>query len=144
YSPYSWTVPGCADGWFELHAKYGKLPMSRVLAPAIRYAEEGFPLSPVIAGDWGRSVKVFKDKPGFAEVFMPGGRAPREGELFKNPALARTLRLVAQKGRDPWYRGPVAEAIVRFSHANHGFCSVEDFARHHSPWAEPISTTCRS
>src|SRR5439155_20093634 len=124
YSPYSWTVPGCADGWFELHAKYGKLPMSRVLAPAIRYAEEGFPLSPVIAGDWGRSVKVFKDKPGFAEVFMPGGRAPREGELFKNPALARTLRLLAQKGRDGYYKGPVARAIVKFSEAHGGFFSM--------------------
>ncbi|HEY6867690.1 MAG TPA: gamma-glutamyltransferase, partial [Candidatus Eisenbacteria bacterium] len=76
YSPFSWTVPGACDGWFELHARYGKLPMSVVLAPAIRFAEEGFPLSPVIAGDWERSVRVFKDKPGFAEVFMPGGRAP--------------------------------------------------------------------
>ena len=89
YSPYSWSVPGCADGWFELHAKYGKLPLATVLAPAIHYAEHGFPLSPVIASDWARSVPRFKDKPGFAEVFMPGGRAPAEGELFRNPALRR-------------------------------------------------------
>src|SRR6266581_2998071 len=73
YTPYSWTVPGCCDGWFELHAKYGKLPMSRILAPAIRFAEEGFPLSPVIAGDWERSIRVFHGKPGFDQVFMPGG-----------------------------------------------------------------------
>jgi len=143
YSPYSWTVPGCCDGWFELHAKYGKLPMSRILAPAIRFAEEGFPLSPVIAGDWGRSTRVFKDKPGFAEVFMPGGHAPREGEIFRNPALAKTLRLLAEKGRDAYYRGPIAKALVEYSAANHGFYSLEDFARHRSTWDAPISTDYR-
>ncbi len=143
YTPYSWTVPGACDGWFELYAKYGKLPMSKVLAPAIRYAEEGFPLSPVIAGDWERSTRVFKDKPGFAGVFMPGGRAPREGERFKNPALARTLRLLADKGRDAYYQGPIAAAIVKFSKANGGFFALEDFAKHHSTWDAPISTSYR-
>jgi gamma-glutamyltranspeptidase/glutathione hydrolase len=142
-SPYSWTVPGCCDGWFELHAKYGKLPMSRILAPAIRYAEEGFPLSPVIASDWGHSVSVFKDKPGFAEVFMPGGHAPAEGEIFKNPALAKTLRLIAEKGRDAYYQGPIAEELVRYSKANGGFFAAEDFARHHSTWDEPLATDYR-
>jgi gamma-glutamyltranspeptidase / glutathione hydrolase len=147
YSPYAWTVPGACDAWFTLHAKYGKLPMATLLAPAIRYAEEGFPLSPVIASDWERSTRVFKDKPGFAEVFMPvppgGGerRAPREGEIFKNPALAKTLKLLAEKGRDGYYQGPIADAIVRFSEKHGGFFSHEDFARHHSDWVEPISTT---
>ncbi len=143
YSPYSWTVPGCADGWFELHAKYGKLPIANVLAPAIHYAEEGFPLSPVIASDWQRSTKRFADKPGFKEVFMPGGHAPREGEVFKNPALAKTLRLLAEKGRDAYYKGPIADALVRYSQANRGFFSKEDFARHHSTWDEPIQTEYR-
>jgi gamma-glutamyltranspeptidase/glutathione hydrolase len=143
YSPLSWSVPGCADGWFELHKRYGKLPMKRLLAPAIQYAEQGFPLSPVIAGDWGRSTRVFKDKPGFADVFMPGGRAPKEGERFKNPALAKTLTLLATKGRDAYYKGPIADAIVRYSEANGGFFSKEDFARHHSTWDPPISTTYR-
>ena len=143
YSPYSWTVPGCADGWFELHAKYGKLPMKQILAPAIRFAEEGFPLSPVIADDWGRSVTRFQDKPGFREVFMPGGRAPREGEIFKNPALAKTLRLLAEGGRDAYYKGPVADALVRYSQANRGFFAKEDFARHTSTWDEPISVEYR-
>jgi gamma-glutamyltranspeptidase / glutathione hydrolase len=143
YSPYSWSVPGCADGWFELHAKYGKLPMAKILAPAIRYAEEGFPLSPVIASDWDRSISRFKDKPGFAEVFMPGGRAPREGELFKNPALAKTLRLLAEKGRDAYYKGPVAQALVRYSQANGGFFALEDFAKHRSTWDAPLSTDYR-
>jgi gamma-glutamyltranspeptidase/glutathione hydrolase len=149
YTPFAWTVPGTCDGWFTLHAKYGKLPMAKVLAPAIRYAEEGFPLSPVIASDWERSTRVFKDKPGFAEVFMPvpagGGerRAPREGELFKNPALAKTLRLLAEKGRDGYYKGPVAEAVVKFSRMNGGFFAIEDFAKHRSDWVEPVSTEYR-
>jgi gamma-glutamyltranspeptidase/glutathione hydrolase len=139
YSPFSWSVPGTVDGWAELHAKYGKLPLDRDLAPAIRYAEEGFPLSPVIAGDWERSTRVFKDKPGFAEVFMPNGRAPREGEIFKNPALARTLRLIAVNGRDAYYKGPIADEIVRYSNANGGFFSKEDFAKHRSEWCTPVS-----
>ncbi|MFI5372258.1 MAG: gamma-glutamyltransferase [Candidatus Eisenbacteria bacterium] len=143
YSPYSWSVPGDVDGWGELHARYGKLPLSRDLAPAIRFAEEGFPLSPVIASDWEHSTRVFKDKPGFAEVFMPGGHAPREGEIFKNPALAKTLRIVAEKGRDGYYKGPIAEAIVRYSKANGGFFSMEDFARHHSEWVDPVSVNYR-
>jgi gamma-glutamyltranspeptidase/glutathione hydrolase len=143
YSPYSWTVPGVCDGWFELHAKYGKLSMRQVLAPAIRYASEGFPLSPVIAGDWERSTRVFKDKPGFAQVFMPGGRAPHEGEIFKNPALAKTLTLIAEKGRDAYYKGPIAAELVRYSKANGGFFALEDFARHHSTWDAPISTDYR-
>jgi gamma-glutamyltranspeptidase/glutathione hydrolase len=143
YTPYAWTVPGACDGWFELHAKYGKLPMSKVLEPAIRYAEEGFPLSPVIAADWERSTRVFKSQPGFGAVFMPGGRAPREGEIFKNPALAKTLRLIAEGGRDAYYRGPIAEAIVRFSKIYGGFFALEDFAKHQSTWDAPLSTSYR-
>jgi gamma-glutamyltranspeptidase/glutathione hydrolase len=143
YSPYSWTVPGCCDGWFELHAKCGRLPMSRILAPAIQYAEQGFPLSPVIAGDWNYSIKVFKDKPGFADVFMPGGHAPQEGEVFRNPALAKTLRLIAEKGRDAYYNGPIAAELVKYSKANGGFFAAEDFAKHHSTWDQPLSTDYR-
>jgi gamma-glutamyltranspeptidase/glutathione hydrolase len=143
YSPYSWSVPGCADGWFELHAKYGKLPLATVLAPAIHYAEHGFPLSPVIANDWGRSVPRFKDKPGFAAVFMPGGRAPAEGEIFRNPALAKTLRLIAEGGRKAYYEGPIAEAIVAYSQQNGGFFAKADFAKHKSEWVAPVSTNYR-
>ena len=143
YSPYSWSVPGCVDGWAELHTKYGKLPLARDLAPAIHFAEEGFPLSPVIADDWGRSVRVFKDKPGFADVFMPGGSAPKEGEIFRNPALAKALRVVAQQGRDGYYKGPIAAEIVKFSQANGGFFSLEDFAKHRSEWVTPVSVNYR-
>jgi gamma-glutamyltranspeptidase/glutathione hydrolase len=143
YSPYSWTVPGCADGWFALHARYGRLPMKKVLAPAIQYAEQGFPLSPVIASDWDRSLKRFADKPGFRDVFMPEGRAPREGERFKNPALAKTLRLLADRGRDAYYKGPIADAIVAYSKKHGGFFAKEDFARHRSTWDAPISCDYR-
>ncbi|MCC6350004.1 MAG: gamma-glutamyltransferase [Candidatus Eisenbacteria bacterium] len=143
YSPYSWSVPGTVDGWAELHAKYGKLPLARDLAPAIRYAEEGFPLSPVIASDWARGAARMKDMPGFAEVFMPGGHAPREGEIFKNPALAKSLRLIAEKGRDAYYRGPIADELVRYSQAQGGFFSKEDFARHTSEWVDPVSVSYR-
>ena len=108
YSPV--LVDACRaarDGWFELHAKYGKLPMSDVLAPAIRYAEEGFPLSPVIAvglGALGR--RASRTSPASREVFMPGGRAPREGELFRNPALAKTLRAARREGPRRLLQGP--------------------------------------
>jgi len=143
YSPYAWTVPGCADGWFELHRRFGKLPMTQILEPAIGYAEQGFPVSPVIAENWATSVRRFGDKPGFRDVFMPGGKPPAEGERFQNPALAKTLRLLATKGRDAYYKGPIAEAIVRFSKAHGGFFSGEDFTRHHSTWDAPISTSYR-
>jgi len=143
YSPYSWSVPGTVDGWAQLHAKFGRLPLATVLAPAIRYAEEGFPLSPVIASDWERGARRFRDLPGFAEVFMPGGRAPREGELFRNPALARTLRLIAEEGGDAYYRGPIADEIVRYSREHGGFFAPEDFANHASEWCEPVSVGYR-
>jgi len=143
FTPCSWTVPGCVDGWTELHRRFGRLPLARLLEPAIRMAREGAPVPQVIAGAWARSVRRFGSMPGFAEVFLPGGRAPREGELFANPALARTLEAIARGGRDAFYRGPIAEAIVRFSQANGGFFTPEDFRRHRSEWVEPVSTTYR-
>jgi gamma-glutamyltranspeptidase/glutathione hydrolase len=143
YSPYAWTVPGCADAWFELHERFGRLPMKDLLAPTIAYAREGVPVPQVIAGSWARSVARFKDKPGFAEVFLPGGKAPAEGQPFANPALASTLELLAAGGRDAFYRGEIAEKIVAYSRKEGGFFSIEDFARHTSEWQEPISTTYR-
>ncbi len=143
YSPYAWTVPGCADAWFELHARFGRLPVKELLAPTIAYAKEGVPVPQVIAGSWARSVGRFKDKPGFADVFLPGGRAPGEGEPFANPALARTLELLAAGGRDAFYRGAIADAIVAYSRRVGGFFAKEDFERHASEWQEPISTTYR-
>ncbi|HXJ69257.1 MAG TPA: gamma-glutamyltransferase family protein, partial [Verrucomicrobiae bacterium] len=140
YSPYSWSVPGTVDGWAELHAKFGKLPFARDLAPAIAFADEGFPLSPVIASDWARGAERNRDKPGFAAVFMPGGHAPAEGEIFKNPALAKSLRLIAKDGRDAYYKGAIAEEFVKYSKSVGGFFTLEDFAKHHSEWVDPVST----
>jgi gamma-glutamyltranspeptidase/glutathione hydrolase len=117
--------------------------MATVLAPAIALAEEGAPVPQHIAAAWKRSEKVFGQKPGFAEVFLPGGRAPAEGEPFRNPALARTLRLLAAGGEAAFYRGPIARSIVEFSRANGGLFTMEDFARHRADWVEPISTTYR-
>jgi gamma-glutamyltranspeptidase/glutathione hydrolase len=143
YSPYSWTVPGCADGWFELHGKFGRLPIKDVLGPAAKLAREGAPVPEVIAGGWARSVSRFGDKPGFAEVFMPGGKTPAAGEIFANPALALTLDRLAAGGRDAFYKGEITEQIVAFSNEVDGFFSMEDFANHTSEWVEPISTTYR-
>jgi gamma-glutamyltranspeptidase/glutathione hydrolase len=143
YSPYAWSVPGCVDGWFELHQKFGKLPMAQLLQPTIAYAQEGFPVSQVIAGAWSRSVHRFGDMPGFAEVFMPGGRAPAEGELFANPALASTLQTLAEQGRDAFYKGTIADEIVAYSQQVGGFFSKQDLAGHRSEWVEPISTIYR-
>jgi gamma-glutamyltranspeptidase/glutathione hydrolase len=143
YSPYAWSVPGCVDGWYELHQRFGSLPMPRLLEPAIRAATEGEPVPQVIAAAWARGARVFGDKPGFAATFLPQGRAPGEGELFRNPGLARTLRALGEGGRDAFYRGEIAQAIVAYSEANGGFFSLEDLARHSSEWVEPISTDYR-
>ncbi len=143
YSPYAWTVPGAADGWFTLHDRFGRLPMKTLLAPAIRAAREGEPVPQGIAGSWERSVRVFRDKPGFAETFLPGGKAPREGEIFRNPALARTYEALAEGGRDAYYRGPIADAFVAFSKQVGGFLEREDFESQHAEWVEPISTSYR-
>jgi len=143
YSVYSWTVPGCADGWFELHEKFGKLPMKDILGPVAGMAREGAPVPQVIAGAWARGAERFADSPGFAEIFMPGGKVPAEGEIFANPALAHTLERLAAGGREAFYEGEIAEQIVAYSNEVGGFFTMADFANHTSEWVEPISTTYR-
>jgi gamma-glutamyltranspeptidase/glutathione hydrolase len=137
------SVPGAVDGWFELHQRYGKLPMSEVLAPAIRYAREGFPLSEVIAFYWGRNAQNLKDYAGFAEVYMPGGKAPVKGEMFRNPRLADTYERLGKEGRDVFYSGDMARAIADYMAENEGFLSYEDMASHTSEWIDPVSTNYR-
>ena len=137
------SVPGAVDGWFELHQRYGKLPMSEVLAPAIRYAREGFPLSEVIAFYWGRNAQNLKDYAGFAEVYMPGGKAPVKGEMFRNPRLADTYERLGKEGRDVFYSGDMARAIADYMKENEGFLSYEDMASHTSEWIDPVSTNYR-
>ncbi|MBL8842997.1 MAG: gamma-glutamyltransferase [Planctomycetes bacterium] len=140
------SVPGAVDGWFELHAKFGKLPMSAVLAPAIRYATEGFPVSELIASYWASGVRQAQRDPlpgAFLEVFAPSGRAPECGELFRNPALAATYALLAEQGRDAYYRGPIAQQIDAFMRANGGWLRAEDLAAHTSTWVEPVAVNYR-
>ncbi|MDX1481137.1 MAG: gamma-glutamyltransferase, partial [Woeseiaceae bacterium] len=141
--PLSVSVPGAVDGWFELHGRYGRLPMSEVLAPAIRYAEEGFPVSEVIAWAWGRNAETRAEFPGFTETFLPDGQAPKKGELFKNPALARTYRLIADDGRDAFYKGEVAEKLGEYMTSNGGFLTYDDMAKHESEWVDPVSSSYR-
>ena len=137
------SVPGCVDGWFEMHGMFGKLSMEDILQPAIDYAFEGFPVSEVIAYYMGIGAQNLKKFPNVADVYMPAGHSPRKGEIFKNPALANTLELIGKGGRDEFYKGSIARIISDFMHEQGGFLSYEDLARHHSEWVEPISTDYR-
>ena len=136
------SVPGCVDGWFELHRKFGKLPMPQVLAPAIRYAREGFPVSELIAYYWRRSEGLARF-PGFAETFLPGGRAPSKGDIFRNPLLADTLQQIADEGRDAFYQGAIAQRIDRFMKQHGGYLSLEDLKKHRSEWVQPVGLDYR-
>lgn len=143
HSPFTWTVPGCVDGWWELHRKFGRLPWRELFQPTIAYAKEGVPVPQVIAGAWARGAVTFGSKPGFAEVFLPQGKAPAEGEPFANPALAATLEVLAREGGRAFYEGAIAEVIVAYSQRHGGFFSREDLTKHRSEWVEPIATTYR-
>lgn len=134
------TVPGCVDGWFELHARFGKLPMPALLAPAVSYAREGFPASELIARAWRGNAELLAGYPGFAEQFQP---APEKGQLVKRENLARTLERIGKEGRDVFYRGELAERMAAFLGANGGHLSAADFAAHTSEWVAPISTRYR-
>ncbi|MEZ5500399.1 MAG: gamma-glutamyltransferase [Steroidobacteraceae bacterium] len=137
------SVPGAVDGWFALHERFGRLPMSDVLAPAIGYARNGFPLTEVIADAWRRNADYLKGYAGFADVFMPGGRAPAKGEIFRNPALADSYALLASAGRDAFYKGPIARSIAKYMREQGGFLDAEDFAGHHGEWVQPVSASYR-
>jgi gamma-glutamyltranspeptidase/glutathione hydrolase len=137
------SVPGCVDGWFALHARFGKLPMARVLAPAIRHAKEGAPITELVAHYWAISETKLKPFAGFAETFLPNGRAPRKGELFANPRLAATLELLAKEGRDAFYKGDIARRIDAYMKANGGFLSYDDLAAHTGEWVKPVSLNYR-
>ena len=136
------SVPGCVDGWFELHERFGKLPMQDVLSPAIGYCREGFPVSELIAYYWNRS-QFLARYPGFADTFLPGGKAPAKGEIFKNEKLGNTLEKIAKGGRDVFYRGEIAKTIDSFMKKHNGFISYEDLDAHKSEWVEPVATNYR-
>ncbi len=135
------TVPGAVSAWVELSERFGKLGLATVLAPAIRYAEKGFIVSPVVGTAWAKGAAVLKDQPGYAETFMPDGRAPKPGEWFRNPGAARTLRAIAETKGRAFYEGEIAEEIAAFAKANGGAMTVEDLAAHRNDWCGTISQT---
>jgi len=143
YGPLPVSVPGCVDGWFELHQKFGKLPMMEILAPAITYGREGFPVSEVIAYEMASSYDGLKDQPGFAKTYMPSGRPPVKGEVFRNPDLANTYEKIAKNGRDAFYKGSIAKTIDAYMKKHGGFLSYDDLAGHTSNWVEPVSVNYR-
>ena len=138
---HSVTVPGAVAGWYKLHQKYGKLPMSRVLRPAIDYADKGFPVSDIIAGQWHRTEERLRATPDAASHLLIDGRTPRHGDLFRMPKLARTLTMIAEAGRDAFYQGELAKKIVEFSDKHDGMLTLEDFAEFDAQWMEPVSTS---
>ncbi len=139
YGPIPWTVPGCVDGWFTLHKKFGKLPFRDLLAPAIKYAEKGFPLTELIAYYWNISVNRFKKYKNFQDTYAPEGKSPEKGDIFRNPMLAKTYRLIAKKGRDAFYKGEIAGKIVNYSKKVGGYFSLEDLAEFKAEWVDPMS-----
>jgi len=137
------SVPGAVDGWFELHGRYGQLPMQQILAPAIAYAREGFPFSEYIADLLLLNEKRIGHFPGFAETYMPDGRMPSKGEVFRNPRLADTLEAIAEGGRDTFYKGDIARRIDAYMTEQGGLLRYEDLAAHQSEWITPVSTNYR-
>ncbi|NNC78352.1 MAG: gamma-glutamyltransferase [Woeseiaceae bacterium] len=143
YGPLPVSVPGAVDGWFELHRRYGSLPMHALLAPAIDYARNGFPVSEVIAYYFAANAPNRKQFPGFAETFMPEGRPLKKGEMFRNPRLADTYQMIAEGGRDAFYKGDIARRIDSYMTEHGGLLRYEDLASHRSEWVVPVSTNYR-
>jgi len=134
-------VPGAVDGWSVLLGRYGKLGLGAALQPAIRIAEQGFPLSERIGGEWQSSQSLLAKDPDSAKTYLQNGKAPGWGDVFKNPDLAKTFRLIAAGGRDAFYKGTVAQAIVAKSQSLGGGFALADFDTIHARWVDPISTT---
>ncbi len=138
------SVPGCVDGWFEMHKRFGKLSMQEILQPSIDYGNNGFPVTEVIAWQMNGKVEEMQDIPGFRKTYMPNGKAtPKKGEVFKNPNLARTYSLIAKEGRSAFYEGEIARTIDRFMKENEGYLRYEDLQKHNSEWIDPVSTNYR-
>jgi gamma-glutamyltranspeptidase/glutathione hydrolase len=137
------SVPGCVDGWFMLHKRFGKTPMPQLLSHAIRYAREGYPVHDEAAISWAGMIRRFGKYPNVNETYAPTGAAPKRGEIFRNPALANTLEKIARGGRDAFYKGDIAQTIDAFMKKVGGYLSAKDLADHTSEWVEPVSTNYR-
>ena len=143
YGPLPVTVPGAVDGWVKLHEKFGKLKFKSLFKPTIEYAEKGFPITETIAYYLDKSQKRFENYPNFSEVWIKNGRMPQKGEIFKNPQLANTLRIIAEKGRAGFYEGEIAQTMANFVQAQGGFLTYDDLAGFHSEWTQPVSSNYR-
>lgn len=140
---YSVTVPGAVAGWDMLRTKFGTMPLDRILAPAIYYAENGFPVTEIIGASWQGAAKGLSANKGAADTYLPDGRAPKIGEIFRNRDLAGSLRMVAAHGRDGFYKGPNAQALIREGKEDGVEWTAADLADFHPEWVEPVSTTYR-
>ena len=143
YGPLPVSVPGCVDGWFEMHEKFGSLNMKQILKPAINYAENGFPVSELVSYYLGISAKNFGKYPNFNETYLINGFSPKKGQIFKNKDLAKTLKIISDKGRSGFYEGKIAKIMSDFIIDQGGFLSYEDLKNHKSDWIEPVSTNYR-
>lgn len=138
------SVPGAVDGWFELHDRFGSADMADILEQPIFYAENGFPVTESIADAWQRSVPILSGRVGaFVETFTIDGRAPEKGEIFSNPDLGNTFRLLAEHGRSAFYEGEIAEKMDSYMREHGGYIRYEDFSSHRSEWVDPISVNYR-
>jgi gamma-glutamyltranspeptidase / glutathione hydrolase len=137
------SVPGCVDGWFTMHKRFGKMKMEKILAPAISYARNGYPVADEAAGSLAAIQPVYGEFPNVVDVYNPGGKVPKRGDVLKNPQLANTLDMIAKGGRDAFYNGEIAKRIDAFMKKVGGFLSYRDLADHHSDWVEPVSTNYR-
>src|SRR5581483_3872390 len=137
------TVPGAVSAWVELHVKFGRLPFERLFEPAISYARNGYLVSPTVAEQWDAQVPLFAGQPGFAEAFMPGGRAPRPGERVVLPDHATTLEMIAATNGEAFYRGELASKLEAHATANGGVMRASDLAAHRADWVGTIDGAYR-
>ncbi len=137
------TVPGAVEGWHQLQTRFGTRTLAQIVEPAVGYARDGFPVAALVAADWEAQTAKLAADPAAARTFLPGGRAPREGEVFRNPALARSLETIGRDGADGFYRGPLADAIAADLAARDGLLDASDLASHTADWVAPIRTTYR-
>ncbi len=143
HGPLPVSVPGCVDGWFSLNKRFGKKQMKELLMPTIEYAENGFPVTEVVSYYMELASEIFINYPNFEDTYMINGKTPSKGEVFKNPDLANTLKIISSKGRDGFYNGSVANTISKFMAEQGGFLDKDDLNSHKSTWIEPVSSSYR-
>ncbi len=143
YGPLPVSVPGCVDGWFELHDKFGSATMHEILSPAIEYADNGFPITELVSYYMQKASKDFDKYPNFKETYYINGSTPKKGQIFQNKNLANTLRVIAKKGRKGFYEGEIAKIMSDFIIEQGGFLSYDDLKNHNSEWIDPVSTNYR-